>query len=125
MRGCARRSDRTLELQAELHLGLMALEIGEIERAGSIRGTAGDLRAPRRNHPRALREPRIEGRAEEQRLAGESFERETLVGAQITGLAADEDARRDLHHQAGSGAEHRLARPGTAETRARRLRLVG
>src|SRR5437762_4747927 len=77
---CARAAGRpdASKLQPELHLGLMALEIDEVQRAGNIRGAAGDLRAPGRDHPQAFRQPRIKRRAEEERLSGEFFESKSL-----------------------------------------------
>src|ERR1700693_6051544 len=97
------RRSHASKLQPELHLGLMALEIGQVERTGNTCCAAGNLRAPGRDDPQAFRQPRIKRRAEKQRLPGEMTERGTLIGAQVAGFDTDENARLDLDNQSGGG----------------------
>src|SRR2546426_1117893 len=76
------------EFEAELDLGVIALEIRKIQCARDAGGPACRLGTPARDHPHAVGQSRVEGRSDEQGLSGETVERKPLVFTQEASLAA-------------------------------------
>ncbi len=87
------------KIDAEHQSRLMALEIGEIERACSAGRAPPCLKTPGHGEPRSFAQLDEGGGSDEQRLAGEFVQTQALIFAQVAGFAAEEEARPDLRHQ--------------------------
>src|SRR5215831_18539928 len=90
---------------ADAQLRLMALEIGEIERARASGDRSPDLHVPRRREETSLAKGRIQGRSHIDRLACECIEAEPLVVAKVACFRADEDVWHHLHRERCSDAQ--------------------
>jgi hypothetical protein len=96
------------EIVHQPQFGLMALEISQVERAGSIGGAAGDLKAPGGRNSEFLGEAGIHRRADEQRFAGKGIEADPVIVVHVSRFGANEDALTHLRRDGGREPERRL-----------------